>query len=686
MLLLNKEAVLHTTTEDYATMDSREPVNAKQALPQSQSTWKADQYLNCVSNLDPSPDSKTLNKSTKKRQGSSVSRASSPAPPILTDPSDDAEIEPTADEVKIYEQERTLARARYPDPVEKQSALESDVRESRSTSNGSSSSQSIRQQKPKSRTDLLLRSSHYPPTQKTTSLDILLTWETRQADGASQAVLSAHVVLGDPLDGAKSSIIWQHSDWESAKVDDMSSLASQLKQHGLEDSELGLTKQLLKEVQDTSQHAFVGGSFLSPTASRHDLIDNARYGKDRSCVFINFSYFTIHRPQTTMVCGEENLKHPTRTLFQSRYRLNWTKDKDRMQCIRMLKSQSLKSCIECPESETSHLSEENNNELIHVPQLWAMIIGRKHVVTLGPIGEQALQKSLVTLNNHPTTLTSRQSTVVKISFRNYGTSEEVTYSIEQCASWFELLNKHQEFLKRLLDPRNVPKTTPRRFCLRYENEVLIAERWALVQRGTHGVIGLLSVEAPEPNSEYLELYAQEIGNGGDAARESPYGRWKPKLGWTAIAKVPVTKAFLAWRVVDDFDEAKQSPVDDQIERFLGAIHQSLVATYFPGAAGPKTHETINRMPGSGDPIIPRTRKDVEKLAKSQISRPYCDTKLFYDATAGISSQMKKMRDLMLLDYFGVLSMSYWCVLPSPIWKRVDTDSRHRMAIFLNIIK
>lgn len=41
--------------------------------------------------------------------------------------------------------------------------------------------------------------------------------------------------------------------------------------------------------------------------------------------------------------------------------------------------------------------------------------------------------------------------------------------------------------------------------------------------------------------------------------------------------VPVVKAFLGWRVVDDFGETDDRPVALQAQRFLGAIYTSLAA-------------------------------------------------------------------------------------------------------------
>ena len=71
-----------------------------------------------------------------------------------------------------------------------------------------------------------------------------------------------------------------------------------------------------------------------------------------------------------------------RTLLQSHYRLNDTSEKDREQCIRMLDGETLKSCINAPEAEVAQFSCGVNGEVVHVPQMWALVLGLSKLLLL----------------------------------------------------------------------------------------------------------------------------------------------------------------------------------------------------------------------------------------------------------------------------------------------------------------
>lgn len=143
----------------------------------------------------------------------------------------------------------------------------------------------------------------------------------------------------------------------------------------MQESEVGLTRRLLKRVRAQSQRPFVGGSFVTPSALRYDILNDSKYSADKCCIFINFPYFLVANPQARKLLAKGDPKNPMRTLLQSHYRLNETTERDKMQCIKMLNSEKLKSCILSPSAETAHLTDEFADHLIHVPQMWALILG-----------------------------------------------------------------------------------------------------------------------------------------------------------------------------------------------------------------------------------------------------------------------------------------------------------------------
>ena len=131
-----------------------------------------------------------------------------------------------------------------------------------------------------------------------------------------------------------------------------------------------------------AQRPFAGGSFLTLTAFRYDILDDSRYSADKCCIFLSFPYFAVAKPQAKKSFGKGDLRHPMRTLLQSHYRLNDTSEKDREQCIRMLDGETLKSCINALKAEVAQLSCGVNGEVVHVPQMWALVLGLSKLLLL----------------------------------------------------------------------------------------------------------------------------------------------------------------------------------------------------------------------------------------------------------------------------------------------------------------
>lgn len=146
--------------------------------------------------------------------------------------------------------------------------------------------------------------------------------------------------------------------------------------HGLQESEIGLTRRLINWIGLVSERSFVHGRYLDPTALRYDMLDDSRYNKDRCSIFLGFPYFVVRKPEAKRSTFSKGApEHPLRTLLQSRYRLNETTQRDESQCITELPGDKLKSCIRAPHSDTAHLTHQKVEELIYVPQLWTLIIG-----------------------------------------------------------------------------------------------------------------------------------------------------------------------------------------------------------------------------------------------------------------------------------------------------------------------
>ncbi|KAL8827034.1 MAG: hypothetical protein Q9191_003431 [Dirinaria sp. TL-2023a] len=419
---------------------------------------------------------------------------------------------------------------------------------------------------------------------ETTLYRIMLHWGKKDAD-TQHLVLNADEASKDRKIDSQNSVIWQHSNLEGIKLDTMELLVREMRKRssGLQGSEIGLTGHLLKKLKTSYEHAFVGGSFLTPTAVRYDMIDSSRYGVDKCYIFLNFPYFTVKKAQQRFGFDKGDPRHPTRTILQSRYRLNKTTEKDKSQCIRMLDAGALKSCIEAPTADTTKLTRKPIDELVYVPQMWALTMGQGHIVTTGPISGQALQGSTIAVREHVTADVSNRCVLVRISFKNRGMHEEVTYPREQCASWFSLLSKHQQ-IRNALKPGE-EQAAPKDYPLYIGDYILEAQTWASVQRSADGEILELWMETPKQSKTAAKHTENGSGLEEGQVIETIDDLWSEPGPTSRIATprfkaldpVPVVQSFLAWRVVDDFNVVNQQPALTRTKHFLNVIYGSLTA-------------------------------------------------------------------------------------------------------------
>lgn len=585
-----------------------------------------------ISNRDPRDgfdytDLGPSNTPSKKRVADPVSGSASQVSTDADNVLNPQQLEEKLHAATIYERGTRGTRARYPDADFGSTKSNALLPSSRASSNLSSSSQKSRRNDRGHRNDRPIPSPSARATEKTKLRRVWLKWGKEHIDGSQRIILNAAPDAVHPAQQPLSSVLWQHSDYDNTTLEELEMLVSQLKSSGLQDSEVGLTKRLLKRVQLVTERAFVGGSFLSPTAIRYDMLNDSRYGEDKCCAFLNFPYLAVMGAQKTMAFGKGDPRHPTRTLLQSRYRLNETGDRDDSQCIRMLDTRSLKSCIKDPRAGTTWPAGEDDDKLIYVPQLWALIMGRDRMVTVGPLSDQALKGSTIELRDATVTNVSQRCTLVRISFLNRGVLEKITYPVEQCASWFGLLNKHQEIRNALR--RGKEKAAPIEYPLYFGQHRLSGTTWASVQRSASGDILKLWMETPKPPKVKLNNTDSEAGSEAghlSGAEDEPLAKERRPSHATSnvfktLDEVPIVKPFLEWRVLDDFGETDGCQVDQQASRFLNAIYWSLPAICSheesdPGPQSASGKRTV-KLPGNSRPKISiqgKSRQDTDGLA------------------------------------------------------------------------
>lgn len=428
---------------------------------------------------------------------------------------------------------------------------------------------------------------------KTKRRHVMLHWEKEAVEGAQRLVLSAKVPTEKYKSESQNHVVWQHSEVDNMTVDRLESLVTQAKSQGLQESEIGLTRRLLKRVRKKAERAFVGGSFLAPLALRYDILDGSKYSVDKCCIFLAFPYFAVDGLQPRKLFTKGGLEHPTRTLLQSSYRLNDTAERDKFQCIRMLRREILRSCIDASERDLAQVSRKVKEELIYVPQLWMLVLGLDQMITTGPISDSALQGKFIKVKDQTMPMETRRCSLVRISFMNQGRQEDITYPIEQCASWFGLLNKHQQV--RGILKKDKEKVDPKDYIMQVQGHVLNNRTWPSVQHSAQNEVLNIWMNTPkakipkvsfnkaDSDSEFGSQQAHDTSNEWDPDQGSSVGA--PTV-FEKLKVVPVLSAFFEWRILDEFGEADDCPLNDKLNRFLNAIYRSLPAAVRRGPNEP----------------------------------------------------------------------------------------------------
>ena len=414
---------------------------------------------------------------------------------------------------------------------------------------------------------------------------VKLHWEKDKQGGEERFLLNAILQNPDARSEPQNHVIWQHSNIDNLRIDLLENIVTQSRSQGLQNSEVGLTRRLLKRVRRRAERAVVGGSFLDPLALRYDILDDSKYSVDKCCIFLGFPYFAVQKAKAKRGFAKGSPEHPTRTLLQSAYRLNDTLEQDKFQSIRMLKQETLKSCIDATEDDKTQISRKVTEELIHVPQLWALTLGLDRLITNSPISDEALQGRSIKVKDSANVRQSQRCSLVRISFMNHGRVEDLTYPIEQCASWFGLLNKHQQI--RAILKQEKERADPKDYMLEIQGRIIEDNIWASVQKMAQGEVLKIWMKTPKPSKKAnpkisVKNADTDSESGSKTAHESDEASLLDEeplsdapAAFDKLVDVPVISSFLAWPILDEFGEPDESPLEDKLNRFLNAIYRSL---------------------------------------------------------------------------------------------------------------
>ncbi|KAL8783570.1 MAG: hypothetical protein Q9195_009352 [Heterodermia aff. obscurata] len=162
---------------------------------------------------------------------------------------------------------------------------------------------------------------------------------------------------------------WRHLNHDILNFEQLYKHATDIE--CIEDDDLAVVAQLLNKVQKTSEKKFVYGRYLKPTTVVYDGEESSGVVRkiSKTATFVSLPLFWLERPRERM-STKDSAGHPSRTLLQSRYRLERTEKRDQEQVIAK--------------------SRPNENRIVHVPQIWALIINRNIIITCAPFDASVL--------------------------------------------------------------------------------------------------------------------------------------------------------------------------------------------------------------------------------------------------------------------------------------------------------
>lgn len=141
------------------------------------------------------------------------------------------------------------------------------------------------------------------------------------------------------------------------------------------------------------------------------------------------------------------------------------------------------------------------------------------------------------------------------------------------------MNKHRQILEVLKVEDQAPN--PRDFKLYVRGHAVEDRTWASVQELTPGEVLDLWLKIPRPRS--IPRIPVESGPPTDTDEEDSNAEDSGKSAsllndeLSRLSRVPVVVPFLGWRVVDEFEETEECALEEQTNRFLLGIYQSLPA-------------------------------------------------------------------------------------------------------------
>lgn len=290
---------------------------------------------------------------------------------------------------------------------------------------------------------------------------------------------------------------------------------------GLGDDDLALVGRLLDKVRNISEKKFVHGRYLKPITLVYEGKDpdssaSRRPGEGpvkKTATFISLPVFTTGYPKRH-TSTKEFEGHPVRALLQSRYRLESTKRRDKEQVI----------------TKTTSIRDQlvHENHVVHVPQLWALMINNYTIITCAALDASVLRSDTIKLMSY--TDAQKDEATWSVHFTD-ARGKDFYLPLRYCKSWFDLVRQvtdhclHDEY--SFIRDQLLKGGPVYQLVVANDGSLVDADRWSkLVEETKTEVIQLRLVDNESVDHRLLVTYYDDEGNEitrdlDDSANTSP---------------------------------------------------------------------------------------------------------------------------------------------------------------------
>lgn len=253
----------------------------------------------------------------------------------------------------------------------------------------------------------------------------------------------------------------------------------------------------LNKVQKVCEKQFVHGRYLKHITIVYDGEDIDHASKEQKTVtFVALPIFTTECPRRHTSTKEDEV-HPVRALLQSRYRLESTKRRDKEQVI----------------TKTSPTAHTKKDHVVHVPQIWALIINKYTIITCAPLATSALRGNTIKLMSYADAQLDEATWSVHFTDAD---GHNFYLPLRFCKTWFGLVKQiaedclHDDFG---LIRDQLLKNGPLYKLVTSDDALVTAESWVqMVEKERTEVIQLRLVDNETLSNRLLITYCDQDGN------------------------------------------------------------------------------------------------------------------------------------------------------------------------------